>query len=78
MKHHTKVLLHGETEDNKWPKSNLSGRSQYVQLNKATTSMVPITSGIIQGFLLSPLLFSLHVKNMANMKTLVKVNMFIV
>ena len=47
-----------------WFCSYLSRRSQYVRIGSAVSSLLPITHGVPQGAILSPLMFSIYVNDL--------------
>ena len=47
-----------------WFKNNLSGRCQRVTVYGATSTPLPITSGVPQGSLLGPFLFSVYINDL--------------
>ena len=48
-----------------WFRSYLSGRTQYVDLNKTTSELLPVTCGVPQGSILGPLMFLIYVNDIA-------------
>ena len=49
-----------------WSRSYLSGRQQVVRINSALSEPLPIVSGIPQGSLLAPLLFSTYTNDLTS------------
>lgn len=49
-----------------WINSYLSNRSQYVRIGSATSSLVPLTSGVPQGSVLGPILFTIYTSPIAH------------
>ena len=49
----------------KWFQSYLSGRQQYVQIENTKSNMLQVTTGVLQGSILGPLLFLIYVNDMA-------------
>ncbi len=47
-------------------KSYLSNRKQYVEFEDTASAMLDITSGLLQGSILGPLLFIIYIDDMAN------------
>ena len=67
--HHPTLLsklyqLGASPEVVKWFKSYLTGRTQFVRIGTAVSSSLDITSGVPQGAILSPLLFSIYVNEL--------------
>lgn len=57
-------------------RSYLSGRSQAVFLNKSFSSFISITSGVPQGSILGPLLFSLFINDLPSVLDYCKIHLF--
>ena len=53
-----------------WIKDYLSGRIQFTVLNGVKSDMLPVTTGIPQGFVLSPILFILFTNDLPAMITM--------
>ena len=49
-----------------WFSSYLIGRQQYVELEGASSGLVPLSTGVPQGFILGPLLFLIYMNDIPN------------
>ena len=49
---------------NAWLKSYLSDRKQFVSINGYNSNLMPIERGVLQGFVLGPLLFLIYVNDL--------------
>ena len=61
----------------KWFQSYLSGRTQRVRIGSSVSKALPITHGIPQGAILSPLLFSLYTNDLPSMVQVSKLDSFV-
>ena len=59
-----------------WFKNYLSNRTQYVSLNNVNSKLLSVTCGVLQGFILGPLLFILFINDITNVSTSTKLIMF--
>ena len=69
------MLAHPTTV--KWFQSYLSGRTQRVRIGSSVSKALPITHGIPQGAILSPLLFSLYTNDLPSMEQVSKLDSFV-
>ena len=59
-----------------WFISNLSNRTEYVNINNLNSSCLPIKCGVPQGSILGRLLFILYINDIVNVSKLAKYIMF--
>ena len=70
------VLAH-PTKQLNGSKGYLSGRTQRVRIGSSVSKALPITHGIPQGAILSPLLFSLYTNDLPLMVQVSKLDSFV-
>lgn len=55
-----------ETHLLKWIEAYLSDREQFISLKNACSTNKPVRSGVLQGSMIGPLLFSVYISSMGN------------
>ena len=66
---HKLSILGASPSTVKWFKSYLTGRRQYVRIGSAYSDTLPITHGVPQGAILSPLLFCIYLNDLLTAPT---------